>query len=241
MLDILYFGLYTIIHARMNTAKKILKEAKLVSAAEEVFAKLGFKNAKMEDIAAAAGITKVTLYSYFQSKENLYMAVTYNALQSLIDKYYETIDNFKGSPGIESSNALVQCFMEFCEDNYLYSEALLEYFALIRSSSNGEDETKMPEALKESIYFQKIKNIHNLPFKLAAQELERGVKDGSIHPDIDIMVHTLHGWSVAVGYAKLISASGENKSPIFNINLEKIKSLNLQLTRSALNGAVKLA
>jgi len=225
----------------MNTAKKILKEAKLVSAAEEVFAKLGFKNAKMEDIAAVAGITKVTLYSYFQSKENLYMAITYNAVQSLIDKYYETIDKYKMAAGIESSTALVQCFMEFCEDNYLYSEALLEYFALIRSSSNGEDESKMPEALKESIYFQKIKNIHNLPFKLAAKELERGVKDGSIYSEIDIMVHTLQAWSLGVGYAKLISASGENKSPIFNISLEKIKSLNLQLTRSALNGAIKLS
>ncbi len=225
----------------MNTAKKILKEAKLVNAAEEVFSKLGFKNAKMEDIAAAAGITKVTLYSYFQSKENLYMAVTYNAVQSLIDKYYETIDKHKFEPGIESSNALVSCFMEFCEENELYSEALLEYFALIRSSSNGADETKMPVALKESIYFQKIRNIHNLPFKLAAKELERGVADGSIQADIDIMVHTLHGWSLGVGYAKLISASGENKSPIFNVNLEKIKSLNLQLTRSALTGVIKLS
>ncbi len=225
----------------MNTAKKNLKEAKLISAAEEVFAKMGFKNAKMEDIAAAAGITKVTLYSYFQSKENLYMAVTYKAVQSLIDKYYETIDQYKAEPGIESSTALVKCFMDFCEDNFLYSEALLDYFALIRSSANGEDESKMPESLKESIYFQKIKNIHNLPFKLAAKELERGQADGSISPDLDVMVNTLHAWSIVIGYAKIISASGENKSPIFNINLEKIKSLNLQLTRSALQGHFKLS
>jgi len=225
----------------MNTAKKNLKEAKLVSAAEEVFARLGFKNAKMEDIANAAGITKVTLYSYFQSKENLYMAVTYKALQSLIDKYYETIDKFKTEPGIESSNALVKCFMEFCEDNFLYSEALLDYFALIRSSANGEDESKMPEALKESIYFQKIKNIHNLPFKLAAKELERGQRDGSISSDLDVMVSALHAWSIGIGYAKIISASGENKSPIFNINLEKIKSLNLQLSRSVLQGQFKMS
>ncbi len=34
----------------------------------------------MEDIALDAGITKVTLYSYFKSKDNLIMAVTYKAL-----------------------------------------------------------------------------------------------------------------------------------------------------------------
>ena len=45
----------------MKNSKKSLKEAKIIEAAERVFNAVGFKNAKMEDIASEAGITKVTL------------------------------------------------------------------------------------------------------------------------------------------------------------------------------------
>ncbi|MBK7637968.1 MAG: helix-turn-helix transcriptional regulator [Saprospiraceae bacterium] len=79
----------------MHYSKKTLKESIIILAAEKVFGEVGFKNAKMEDIAKKAGITKVTLYTYFQSKENLYLAVTFKALQLLIEQYYQTIDRYK--------------------------------------------------------------------------------------------------------------------------------------------------
>ncbi len=65
----------------MKEDKRISKEEAIISAAEKVFGEVGYKNAKMEEVAAVAGITKVTLYSYFQSKENLYMAITLRGFQ----------------------------------------------------------------------------------------------------------------------------------------------------------------
>lgn len=223
----------------MKVDKRIAKEDNILRAAEKVFAVSGFKNTKMEDIAAEAGITKVTLYSYFQSKENLYMGVTFKALQKLIDNYYDTIDKYKNHSGLDASVAIVKCFMDFCEDNYLYSEALLEYFALVRSSSGGSDLAKIPESLQESIYFQKIQDLHNLPFKLAVKEIERGKVDGSILEDSDSMLLTLHAWSIVIGYIKVISSSGKNATPLFNVSLEELKHLNLSLTRSVLQGKIK--
>ena len=110
----------------MKDTKRTIKENNIIEAAESVFETVGFKNAKMEDIAAEAGITKVTLYSYFQSKENLYLAITYRALQSLNDAYYKSLDNNKNKKGIDSVVALIETFMTFCEENFLYSETLLE-------------------------------------------------------------------------------------------------------------------
>ena len=105
----------------MRSNKKIKKEKEIITAAEKVFGLLGFKNAKMEDIAREASITKVTLYSYFQSKENLYLAVTFTALQALIERYYYTIDAYKESTGLNTTIAIFESFMSFCEANYLYS------------------------------------------------------------------------------------------------------------------------
>ena len=118
----------------MKVAKRNLKEQNIIQAAETIFSQVGFTNAKMEDIAREADITKVTLYAYFKSKENLLMAVTYKALQLLITRYYETISSHKETPGAEACMALFKLFIEFCEENFLYSEALLNYFALIRST-----------------------------------------------------------------------------------------------------------
>ena len=219
----------------MNSSKKAEKESKIIDSAEAVFSKVGFKNARMEDIAKESSITKVTLYSYFQSKENLYMAVTFRALQLLNESYYRTIDEYKNKKGIECVIALLENFMNFCENNYLYSEALLEYFALIRSTSSGRDEAKLTAATKESIYYMKLQDIHNLPFKLTAKEIERGIKDGSIHLEVHPMFQTLHGWTMVVGYVKVVAASGDKGSGIFEFNLGDLKAYNLRLARILLS------
>jgi AcrR family transcriptional regulator len=221
----------------MNDAKRSAKENLIVDAAERVFSVVGFKNAKMENIATEAGITKVTLYSYFQSKENLYLALTYRGLQLLNDKYYQTIDQYKNSKGIDCVVALIETFMDFCSDNYLYSEALLDYFALVRSTSAGKITAKLTVATKESIYYTKLLDIQNLPFKLTVKEIQRGQQDGSIISKIDPMVQTLHGWATVIGYAKVITASGDHATPLFNVNLDDVKKLNLGVARALLGSA----
>lgn len=215
----------------MNDNKKNLKEANIILSAEKIFNEVGFKNSKMDEIAKGAGITKVTLYTYFQSKENLYLAVTYKALQLLIQKYYETIDKHKDKSGLDSVIAIFDTFMSFCEQNFLYSEALLEYFAMVRSTSDGRNEEKLTEAVKDSIYYVKIQDLQNLPFKLTVKEIERGKRDGSILSQLDPMLTTLHGWTMVIGYVKVVSASGMNATPLFKVSLSELKALNLKLAR----------
>lgn len=212
----------------MKVAKKNLREQNIIEATERVFSKVGFVNAKMEDIAQEAGITKVTLYSYFQSKENLQLAVSYKALQLLIDKYYSHLSKYRDKSGLESTLAIFRLFIEFCENNYLYSESLLQYFELIRSTAHGANKEKLTDALKESVYFRKIQDIQNLPFKLTVQEIERGIADGSIKSRIDPMLITLTAWTASIGYMKIVSATGNNIQPLFNVDLESLKELQLR-------------
>jgi AcrR family transcriptional regulator len=213
----------------MNSKKRQMKESNILEAAESVFSELGFKNAKMEDIARKAGITKVTLYSYYQSKENLYLALTYKALQLLIDRFYTVIDEHKNKTGLESVLAILEAFMDFCETHFLYSELLLEYFAIVRSSSDGANNLKLTEAVKDSIYFVKLQDMHNLPYKLTAKEIEKGKKDGSIITSLDAMLCTLHGWTMVIGYVKVLRASGNAVVPLFNTSIRELKALNLKM------------
>jgi len=224
----------------MKSEKKQEKENLIIEGAEKIFKAVGFKNAKMEDIAAASGITKVTLYSYFQSKENLYLAITYSALQKLIEKFYTILNEYKSEPALNSALALFSGFMEFCESNYLYSEALLDYFSMNRSSASGVDTSKLTGAVIESIYYRKILDIQNLPYKITYSEVERGKKDGSIDANIDGMLGTLYAWTVALGYIKVINSAGDPTVPLFNVDLTELKKLNLKIAKKILKGEFSL-
>jgi len=59
--------------------------AKLVDVARQLFAKNGVDNTTMNDISLASGKGRRTLYTYFKSKEEIYMAVVESELEMLSD------------------------------------------------------------------------------------------------------------------------------------------------------------
>ena len=62
--------------------------AKLVDVARQLFAKKGVDNTTMNDIAVASTKGRRTLYTYFKSKEEIYVAV----VESELDKLAEALD-----------------------------------------------------------------------------------------------------------------------------------------------------
>lgn len=68
------------------------RRAAILEAASRIFARHGFQAARMEDIAAEAGVAKGTLYLYFKNKDDLvlglleqFFAVEFSALHALLD------------------------------------------------------------------------------------------------------------------------------------------------------------
>ena len=74
--------------------RKTARPSEIVTAALEVFAERGFAAAKLEDIAARAGISKGALYLYFDTKDELFRAVV-----------QETV-----APNIEAARAMAEAF-----------------------------------------------------------------------------------------------------------------------------------
>lgn len=59
-----------------------INQARILDAAEEIFALNGFRGAVLERIAERAGISKANLLYYFKSKEILYQAVLKHTVES---------------------------------------------------------------------------------------------------------------------------------------------------------------
>lgn len=217
-----------------SSQKRTLKEANIIDAAEKVFAAVGFSNTKMEDIAREAGVSKGTVYFYFDTKENLYMAVTYRALQMLNDILYRTQAAYKGSTGLESVVSLTETYLDFCAKHFFYSEVILDYMTLNRSTQLGRDRARMTEALKESMYYRMVQDIQNLPVNLITGEISRGVEDGSIlnrqKPELLYLV----AWGSVIGFVKLNVAAGSFRTTLHHVNIEEWRKYLMEVLTSVL-------
>src|SRR5579884_1291725 len=77
-----------------KTRKDVIREfrtAELLEAARKVFAKRGFHAATVEDIAAAAGVAKGTVYLYYRSKQEVYWAALEHGITELLDEIRATM------------------------------------------------------------------------------------------------------------------------------------------------------
>lgn len=74
------------------------KRRLIASTAAKMFATQPFHKVRLDDIAAAAGVGKGTLYIYFDSKEALYFSLIYDAFEQMIDRLQVGIGAGGSSP-----------------------------------------------------------------------------------------------------------------------------------------------
>lgn len=78
--------------------KKGRKFDQVIAGARDVFLSAGFKGASVDDIAAAAGVSKATLYSYFPDKQRLFMEVARRECARQAEEALDTADHLASIP-----------------------------------------------------------------------------------------------------------------------------------------------
>ena len=71
-------------------------KARILGAAEEVFAARGYEGASTRDIAARAGVNISSLHYHWESKETLYFAVFRNVFDQIVDLLENTLPPLLG-------------------------------------------------------------------------------------------------------------------------------------------------
>lgn len=77
--------------------RKDARPAEILDAALAVFAQKGFAATKLDDIAARAGITKGTIYLYFDSKQALFEALARQSVGAQIEQVTAQLATFPGT------------------------------------------------------------------------------------------------------------------------------------------------
>jgi AcrR family transcriptional regulator len=76
--------------------RKDERPGEIVAAALAVFAEKGFAAARLDDIAARAGVSKGALYLYFETKEELFRAVVSDTVAPNIDTLAGLVEAYEG-------------------------------------------------------------------------------------------------------------------------------------------------
>src|SRR6266852_6580172 len=142
--------------------RKDARPEEIITAALEVFADRGFAATKLEDVARRAGVTKGTIYLYFENKEALFKALIRQTIVPVIAQGEELAKSFPGSA------------------RELFERLVREYWRLVGETSLvGIPKLMMAEAnnfpeLARFYYEEVVTRGH----RLMAGVLERGIKAG---------------------------------------------------------------
>lgn len=144
------------------------RPAELVQAAFELFAEQGYSTTRLEDVAARAGVSKATIYRYFENKEALFAAVVNENVVPRFTEAEVLLNAFEGS-----------------------SEDLLRTFVkVVRGGLNGPFPPMIKLVLTESRNFPELADLWaelvvKRIFALVGRIITRGIERGEFQ-NVDV-------------------------------------------------------
>jgi len=97
--------------AAKRERRKEARPGELLDAALDLFVEKGFAATRAEEVAARAGVSKGTLFLYFQSKEELFKAVVRENISGRFTEWRAELETFEGT----TSELLAYCMNSWWE------------------------------------------------------------------------------------------------------------------------------
>jgi AcrR family transcriptional regulator len=113
---------------------KDVARTRIIQAATKVFTEKGYQDASMNDIAKEIGVTKATLYSYFDSKRDIYNIIATSANKRMRDTLQTSLTNHDY---IGALGGIVNWKID------LLKEFIHSSIDIVKLSPNDEDVTKI--------------------------------------------------------------------------------------------------
>jgi AcrR family transcriptional regulator len=148
--------------------KKALSRRRILDAAREVFFRDGFMDANLDDVARGAGVAKGTLYRYFDSKAELYVAV----LADNGDIFERKMRDVAAVdlPPADRIREVGRFYFEHWTSN-------IDYFQIFWAIENQPVIGELPPGV-----IDEVTRLWENCIRIVAEIIQRGVDDGDFRP-----------------------------------------------------------
>ena len=152
-----------------RTKKEVLLEfrtSEILHAARSVFATHGYARATVDEIAEVAGLAKGTIYLYFPSKQDLFLAALREGVEQL---HAQARDGIAQAVTVQDKiRAFVNARLDYCGRNREFFRIYYTEFASVQvRSSNAQPEF-------QDLYEQQLRVLESV--------IEEGIASGEIRP-----------------------------------------------------------
>jgi len=180
------------------------RRSAIVDAAEKVFFEKGIDSATMDEIADVAELSKGTLYLYFKSKTELYLAVCEKGMNIMLDQFRMAYE--QPVSGREKLRQIGFTYFNFAITHPDYFKAS-SYFEL----------TDMDHEAKDSEIAIACHGIGEQLFSYTLEAIYAGMRDGSIHEGHNPNELAVMMWSSMRGVIQLYNMRHRgHEIPILN-------------------------
>lgn len=144
--------------------RKAASRRRILDSAREIFFRDGFMAANLDEIAQLSGVAKGTLYRYFDSKAELYVAMLVADGEAFERRMRETLDDGLSPPEQVRETGL------FYFDHWSKNP---EYFRIFWAVENQSVIGGLPEGVLE-----RVAGLWNVCVRILAEVVEAGVRSG---------------------------------------------------------------
>ena len=151
--------------------KKTTRAKEIAQAALEVFSNSGYAQAGIEQIAKEAGIGKSTVYEYYKTKEDLFLAAIMEGAEGWIADLQEI--GRKTSDPAQRLGLIAELYLKSCEENQQGTRLFLEIIT--------------QTCLQGGIFYERpylIRELHQRIVRIVVDYLLDGVSRGQLNPGI---------------------------------------------------------
>ena len=97
----------------LQTRRRQQTRGEIIRAAFELFGRLGYEEVSMDSVAAAAGVSRATLFNYFPQKELILREIA----AARVEKLKSILGEFGASGEAASFETIVEMILRLCEEN----------------------------------------------------------------------------------------------------------------------------
>ncbi len=208
------------IQERKEREKEHRKE-EILDAAQKIFFEKGLSVATMDEIAEAAELSKGTLYLYYKSKEDLYLAVMMRGTQKLKEMFQRVV---------ESNEATLKKLINIGESYMEFFKTSPNYFRMLHFAQLPQFHRQVSVEMKEQCDIESRK-LWNLVIEL----FQRAIDEKLILAELNPIELTIILWSSATALMLKIDGEFEIWKDKMQIDLnETLKLSNSLLWRAIL-------
>jgi TetR/AcrR family transcriptional regulator len=209
--------------SRREREKKERRSA-IIDAAERVFFRKGFEAATMDEVAAEAELSKGTLYLYFKSKDELFIALSGRIIGQLVERF----EAIAGSPGngLEHIERLMFEYTSFALAHPKHFRTALTWMAAAQPV-----DTSTPAFVRHRQLIARV-------VACFVGAIQRGHADGSVRRDINPVETAAQLWGGLLGTI-LIRVNGDEMLRRFPhpVDLDQFTTGYVRLITSGLRPA----